>query len=324
MSVRRKAADTPTDEPVPLVGDGAASARLREQGDAAALSRRGVLWRAGLATAAGVTALTALDEHRAEAATGGNFVLGNSNNANATTSLAPTGGTVPNPLMFLDGSALASTQTTLVVTGPVGGTGTVVNGSSTGSTVGLALRGNGSGSATGLFGSSGSGTGVLGSSSSGAGVVGNSGSSDGVQGSSSTGTGVVGASSGGDGVHGTATANAKTGVLGSDTSATGGTGVSGVSTHGVAVRATSALGTALSVTGKTHFSRSGSGSVAAGHQTAVVSIAGLSSSNLVLVTLQKAAAGVYVEAATPATGKFTLILNKATPISLKFAWFVIN
>ncbi|HET7531060.1 MAG TPA: hypothetical protein VFJ98_08890, partial [Mycobacteriales bacterium] len=110
--------------------DGAGTLRLREVEKSAVISRRGVLWRAGLATAAGAAALTALDERRAEAASGGSFILGQSNDAASTSSLKVTNGTTVglSYLMSLDGSA-GVTQSTLQISGPSTGTG--VFGSST-------------------------------------------------------------------------------------------------------------------------------------------------------------------------------------------------
>lgn len=88
--------------------------------------------------------------------------------------------------------------------------------------------------------------------------------------------------------------------------------------------ATPTTGHALYVHGKTYFSRTGGGTVATGHSTHAVSVSGLTSSDLVLVTLQTANAGMYVLGAVPATGKFTLHLSKNAPHPTKFAWFVLK
>jgi hypothetical protein len=260
----------------PRPGDGTASERLREVEAATVVSRRGVLWRTGLATVAGAAALTALDERRADAATGGNFILGNNNTAASTTELSGTA----SPVMQLDGGTLNATGTTLVVNGPHGGAGLFASGTSTTSTTGLAINGTGTGTANGIFGAS-------------------SDSGIGVQGSSVSGTGVAGTS-------------------------TSGAGVRGTSDSGNGVLASSSTGHALSVHGRTYFSLSGSGSVSAGHSVESVSVSGLTSSSLVLVTLQSAFSDVYVQSAVPASGHFTVHLSKKAPHATKFAWFVLN
>jgi len=256
--------------------NGAGTTELRQVERTQVVSRRGVLWRAGVATAAGVGALTVLDQHRAEAATGGNFVLGNINDAGNTTTLKRTNSTFPNPLMSLDGTGLSSTATTLIATGPAGGAAVNAQGftfantlsTTSGPIIGLAIAGSGSGSANGVLGQSGSGYGVQGSSGSGIGVFGNS-------------------------------------------------------TSGTGVDASSSSGLALKVTGKTQFSRSGLGQVASGNSSKVVSVTDMTTDSLVLVTLQKFVAGVYIVAAVPKAGKFTVYLNQNAPSSMKFSWFVI-
>jgi len=310
MSIRKSAADSQGAE---VSGtDGTASLKLREVGDAGVVSRRGVLWRAGLATAGGVAALSILDEQSAGAATGGNFILGVSNNAGATTVLSPTSATNSNPLMQVNGAALSATSTTMVVNGPSGGAGLAVTGASTSTTTGVAFVSTGSGTATGIVGSSGSGIGVLGSS---GGIA--------VKGSSGAGPAVVGIASAGDGVQGLTTGNGKHGVVGSDTSVGGGVGVTGASTKGTGIHAISSLGTALSVDGKTHFSRAGAGTIATGHSTLTVNVSGLTTSSIVLVTLQKAETGVYVLGVNISTGHFTVHLNKNATSSLRVGWFVV-
>jgi len=188
MSIRDQGPSESTDG-VPAA-DGGASIRLRDVESSAALSRRGVLWKAGIATAGAVGALSLLDQRRAEAATGGNFVLGQANDANATTQLHPTSGTSPKPLMMIDGTLLAATSTSLVAKGPAGGVALTAQGFSTNSTqatIGLAINGAGDGQTNGIYGSSGSGYGVTGQSASGPGVQGLSSSGSGVFAQSATG-----------------------------------------------------------------------------------------------------------------------------------------
>ena len=53
----------------------------------------------------------------------------------------------------------------------------------------------------------------------------------------------------------------------------------------------------------------------------------LGSSSSVLATIQGNVAGVYVQCVTTLTGSsgsFTIHLNKATPVNLPIAWFVLN
>lgn len=243
--------------------------------DGAAVSRRGVMWRAGLATAAGAAALTVVGDRRADAATDDSLILGHTNDADATTELAPSPSTSPELMLSVIG-APGKTALSAVVAST--------------ETSGSAIAGAGVNDATGVSGSSGTGVGVAGSSESGTGVVG-------------------GSSAAGEGVRGQSIS---------------GTGVVGNSTKGVGVRASSTTGTALAVTGKVHFSRAGSATVAQGTRVKTVNVSGMTASSLVLVTLQKAVTGVYVEGAVPASGRFTVHLNKAVPTAMKFAWFVVS
>jgi hypothetical protein len=213
-----------TDVEATRSGDGAGTLRLREVEKAAVVSRRGVLWRMGLATVGGVGALTALSERRAEAATGGAFTLGQTNDAGNPTILTRTSATSSNPLMKVDGTGMNATATTLWVVGPAGSAAIYAQSFSTSSTIatiGLAINGSGSGSANGIYGSSGSGYGVTGASTSGTGVSGTSSTAAGVSGASTSGAGVSGSSSTGSGVSGTSAS---------------GLGASGVSSSGVGAR----------------------------------------------------------------------------------------
>ena len=157
--------------------------------------------------AATVGGLTLLDQRRAEAATGGNFVLGQANDANATTELhTTTNGATLVPLFRVNGGALSGTSTSMIVDGPgalrgialqvngnSGGTGIITTAATgTSGTVGLALAAGGSNGADAIHAGSDKGTGVVASSTSGKGVAGSSHSSTGVAGTSSTGDGVTG------------------------------------------------------------------------------------------------------------------------------------
>jgi len=187
-------------------GDGGTSALARQAAEARS-SRRHMLQRAGVVAAATVGGLTLLDQRRAEAATGGNFMLGQNNDANVTTELhSTTNGATLVPLFRVNGGSLSGTSTSMIVDGPgslqgialrvngnAGGTGiitTAANGTS--GTVGLALSAGGSNGADAIHAGSDKGTGVVASSTSGKGVAGSSKSNAGVAGTSSTGAGVTG------------------------------------------------------------------------------------------------------------------------------------
>jgi hypothetical protein len=168
MAIRRRDAE---DSGETRLDDDSASLRLREVENGAVINRRGVLWRAGLAAAGGVAALTALDDESAQAITGTAFMLGTTNNAGNSTILQTTPGITQgfSTLLSLDGSDPHVTQSTLDVGGPSGGRAINAHVGS-----GVAVVGTGTGGATGVSGSSGSGTGVLGTSGSGHGVFANS------------------------------------------------------------------------------------------------------------------------------------------------------
>lgn len=72
-------------------------------------SRRGLLRGAAAGAAAAAVAAVAVggaqSAHAAPLATGNNWVLGNGNDADATTSLSPSSGSAPNPLLRVDNSA---------------------------------------------------------------------------------------------------------------------------------------------------------------------------------------------------------------------------
>ncbi len=81
---------------------------------------------------------------------------------------------------------------------------------------------------------------------------------------------------------------------------------------------------ALKVQGKATFSRSGRSYVSASHSSRLVTLAGVTTTSLVIVTLQTYRSGVYVAAAVPASGKFTVYLSKAVTATTYFAYFILN
>ena len=113
------------------------------------------------------------------------------------------------------------------------------------------------------------------------------------------------------------------GVLGQSTTA--GAGVRGTSTSGIGVHASApTTGVALQVTGRAKFSRSGRASISAGKAHRTVIVTGMTTSNLVIATLQTRRTGVYVAAAVPSAGKFTIYLNKAVSATTYVAFFILN
>lgn len=142
--------------------------------------------------------------------------------------------------------------------------------------------------------------------------------------SSGGGNGVSGVSDNGTGVSGLCVTSGQSGVFGKDTSTGGGHGVYGTSTNGVGVLAESSSGTALSVQGVVSFSRSGVATVPAGKATLKVDVDGLTTSSLVLATVQQLEKGVHLAAAVPAAGSFTIYLTAASTNPLNVAWFVIG
>jgi hypothetical protein len=93
----------------------------------------------------------------------------------------------------------------------------------------------------------------------------------------------------------------------------------------IAVNATAATGhIALNVTGKTRFSRSGRVAVNAGASSKKVTMSGVITTSYVIATLQSKRTGVYVASVVPATGYFTIYLNKAVTSSTTVGYLVIN
>ncbi|MGH9208629.1 MAG: hypothetical protein ACRD1G_19110 [Acidimicrobiales bacterium] len=76
------------------------------------------------------------------------------------------------------------------------------------------------------------------------------------------------------------------------------------------------------------FSNSGTVSITAGQKTATSTGATLTSTSLVLATLQNSLRGVYDQAVVPnvSGNSFEIFLSKAVPrgMTAKVAWFVVN
>lgn len=202
-----------------------------------------------------------------------------------------------------------------------------------------AFFGNATGAGTALSGESGKGMGVFGHSSdttdpltntSNAGVVGVAGDTGataankaltGVYGYSdfSTTDGIAGAGvwgqSGDFGVVGDGTI----GVLGD-----GVVGVLGVATDisGVGVHAVTDVAGALSlrVAGKAEFTRSGRATIAKGTAKKTISLAGCTTSTLVLAVLGSNRSGRWVRAVVPGSGQFTVYLNTTVTAATFVVW----
>jgi hypothetical protein len=93
---------------------------------------------------------------------------------------------------------------------------------------------------------------------------------------------------------------------------------------GVQAVATEATGIALRVDGKAKFSRSGRLAVSSGKSSVVKTLAGVTTSSIIIAVLQQVETGTWIRAAVPGTGKFTVYFNKALPSSSVVGWFVLN
>jgi hypothetical protein len=174
----------------------------------------------------------------------------------------------------------------------------------------------GGGGIVGVRGSSSTGDGVQGltSAAGGSGVFGNN---------TAGGKGVFGASTTGNGVEGGTGGSAGSGVYGSNSST--GYGVDGQSTNGIGVGAASSNGTALRVSGRAKFSTAGTAVIASGTKSVTVTLAGVTTSDFVLATVQGSGA-FYVKNASAGSGHFTIFINKApaSPATVTVAYFVIS
>jgi hypothetical protein len=192
----------------------------------------------------------------------------------------------------------------------------------------------------GVLGESGHGTAILGISQGGDGVVGQGKTegqsgvagldfcktkgAHGLYGQSNLGDGVFGISFGGNGVVGQANTPGMSAVVGVDMAGKNGNAVFAQSHHGTAVAALSVSGVALHVEGRAKFKNSGTVSVPAGSSSVKVSVAGLTSANIVLATIQNPQSGVFIEGAQPGAGSFTITLSKKAPAAVHVGWFVIG
>jgi hypothetical protein len=127
------------------------------------------------------------------------------------------------------------------------------------------------------------------------------------------GTAVIGAGNGPDG---------NAGVIGSTNSVVGVWGIAAV--DGVGVLGTSVSGYGLKVQGKAGFSTAGHAWIAKGTSSIKVDLHGVTTSSLVIATLQTYRTGFHVEAVVTYGGKFRIYVNKKAPVKTKVAFFVID
>jgi hypothetical protein len=233
------------------------------------------------------------------------------------------------PATVAAAAANMQTETDNATTAPTG-----VSNSTDGSD---ALFGNATGAGTGSKGTSGKGMGVVGTSAdttdpaintTNAGVVGVAGAIGSISSNIAL-TGVYGYSDPspdpnftGAGVWGDCDDFGVIGTGSLGVYGNGGLGVVGATGNGEGVRAWSDTisGIALRTVGRAEFSRSGRTYVAAGHSTRAVTLAGCTSSTLVIAVLSSNRSGRYVRAVVPASGKFTIYLNSTVSTKSYVTW----
>jgi hypothetical protein len=116
----------------------------------------------------------------------------------------------------------------------------------------------------------------------------------------------------------------QSGVAGVDMAKHGGNGVYGQSTHGTAVYAGSDSGTALHVAGTAIFKTAGVAHVASGSDSVTVAVQGVTSSSIVLATIQEPQGTLCVAGAKAGSGKITITLTSKAKSSLPVGYFVVN
>jgi hypothetical protein len=104
-----------------------------------------------------------------------------------------------------------------------------------------------------------------------------------------------------------------------------GRGVEGLATTGTGVHAQAgSAGTALQVNGKVRFSRSGKIAVAAGATSVTKELGAVTTASMILALFASNESGVWVRAAVPAAGSFTIYFNRSLPTNGTVAYFVLN
>lgn len=195
----------------------------------------------------------------------------------------------------------------------------------------------------GVWGQSGSGHGVEGDSTSNYALYGDSTQATGghIQTESQFGAGLEVAINNAGNARGAIETQTNGGGQGLWAQATFGAGVEGDSTHGpglygvaetssavaLKTKGKAVLGGPTTLSGVTTFSRSGRLTIPANSAQATSTSINLGSTSSVLATIQGNQPGVYVQGVTTvagSSGSFTIHLNKATPVNLPVAWFVLN
>jgi hypothetical protein len=152
-------------------GHGGRTSSLLHEGLLQSRSRRDVLFRAGAVAVASVGALSLLDQRRVEAATAGPFILGASNNADATSGLVPTTSAGPSVLLNIDqsGVTFAAGVSAVQVTNSPGNVALEAFGNAnSASTLGLAIFATGTGGSGAIVATTaGTGAAIIGQSASG-------------------------------------------------------------------------------------------------------------------------------------------------------------
>jgi hypothetical protein len=155
----------------------------------------------------------------------------------------------------------------------------------------------------------------------------------GTYGQSTHGTGVLGVSFHGTGMTGFASTAGESGVSALNTAKKGyglfgqandGVSVFATSADGTAVHASSAHGIALEVSGKTNFSHSGVVMVPGGGKSVTVRLDGLTSSSIVLATIQRPQEGLAIAGAQAGEGSFEISLSGKAAADVPVGWFVIG
>ena len=93
---------------------------------------------------------------------------------------------------------------------------------------------------------------------------------------------------------------------------------------GVVARAVDSSTLGLRVMGRASFSFSGKVTIAANKSSATVTKPGVTTASLIIATPKTNRAGVYVQSAVPAAGKFTVHLNKKVSAATDVAYLILG
>jgi len=152
-----------------------------------------------------------------------------------------------------------------------------------------------------------------------------------IEGFSTTGTGVL-AVSGDNGTGLDARSTNATAAIGSSFTGSGVYGFVGSTVAppltgpaaGVVARAVDPSRLALRVMGRASFGFSGKATILANTSTVVITRAGVTAASLIIATPRTNRAGVFVQSAVPAAGKFTIHLNKKVAAATDVAYMILG